>query len=107
MQLPLLKWRIPEPPADNPKAEPAEIDLILVPAVALDLERRRCGHGAGFYDPYIERARGGTRPDGCGPCRAVGVGLIEQREEVVPIEEHDELLDGVIFPDAEAFAQDL
>lgn len=30
--------------------DPTDLDLLLVPAVALDLARRRCGQGMGFYD---------------------------------------------------------
>merc|ERR1719499_322821 len=105
LQLPRSKWGIPEPPVDSPAVEPSDLDLLLVPAVALDLARRRCGHGAGFYDRYIERARAGRRAGG-GRCRTIGVGLAEQLEEAVPEESHDERLDGVVFPDVEAMADD-
>jgi len=54
----------------------------------------------GFYDRYIERMR--ARPDSANPCYTIGIGLNEQREEEIPSEDHDQLLDAVIFPDAEA-----
>mmetsp|Transcript_36019 Transcript_36019/g.84462 ORF Transcript_36019/g.84462 Transcript_36019/m.84462 type:complete len:219 (+) Transcript_36019:86-742(+) len=103
LQLPLSKWKIPEPPAaDETKADPTVLDLLLVPAVALDLARRRCGHGMGFYDRYIARAKG--RPAAARRLQTIGLGLLEQREEEVVTEAHDELLDGVVFPDAAVFA---
>eukprot|EP00933_Yihiella_yeosuensis_P069922 TRINITY_DN7705_c3_g1_i1.p1 TRINITY_DN7705_c3_g1~~TRINITY_DN7705_c3_g1_i1.p1 ORF type:complete len:211 (+),score=39.45 TRINITY_DN7705_c3_g1_i1:86-718(+) len=103
--LPLSKWRIPEPPESSPKADPTELDLLLVPAVALDLARRRCGHGCGFYDRYIQRARNRSEK-GSLKIRTVGIGLSEQCEDEVPLEDHDELLDAVIFPHSEAFASE-
>eukprot|EP00931_Biecheleriopsis_adriatica_P057240 TRINITY_DN33953_c0_g1_i1.p1 TRINITY_DN33953_c0_g1~~TRINITY_DN33953_c0_g1_i1.p1 ORF type:complete len:234 (-),score=56.14 TRINITY_DN33953_c0_g1_i1:14-685(-) len=101
--LPLSKWKIPEPPEHFPRVEPTDLDLLLVPAVALDMARRRCGQGMGFYDRYIQRAR--QRPAGVErlPLRTIGIGLSEQLEEEVPCEAHDELLDGVVFPHCEAF----
>ncbi|CAK9026737.1 unnamed protein product [Durusdinium trenchii] len=104
--LPLSKWKIPEPPETFPRIEATDLDLLLVPAVALDLGRRRCGQGMGFYDRYIQRARRDRPPERL-PLRTIGIGLLEQRQEEVPCEEHDELLDGVIFPDGSAFAPSL
>eukprot|EP00405_Crypthecodinium_cohnii_P016007 CAMPEP_0206461584 /NCGR_PEP_ID=MMETSP0324_2-20121206/25459_1 /ASSEMBLY_ACC=CAM_ASM_000836 /TAXON_ID=2866 /ORGANISM="Crypthecodinium cohnii, Strain Seligo" /LENGTH=201 /DNA_ID=CAMNT_0053933555 /DNA_START=134 /DNA_END=739 /DNA_ORIENTATION=+ len=96
--LPLSKWKIPEPPTDRPMVDPPELDLMVVPAVALNLQRARCGHGAGFYDRYILRAQAGGR------CKTVGIGLTPQLYDDIPEDEHDQRLDGVIFPDTEAFA---
>ncbi|CAL1163159.1 unnamed protein product [Cladocopium goreaui] len=90
--LPLSKWKIPEPPESFPRIEPWDLDLLLVPAVALDLARRRCGQGMGFYDRYIQRARQGAER---GRLRTIGVALTEQLCEEVPSEAHDELLDAV------------
>ncbi|CAE7743635.1 unnamed protein product [Symbiodinium necroappetens] len=102
--LPLSKWKIPEPPEHFPKVEPWDLDLLLVPAVALDLSRRRCGQGMGFYDRYVQRAK--QRPDGSRPLRTIGLGLLQQRQDEVPCESHDELLDAVVFPDCDIFATD-
>eukprot|EP00927_Polykrikos_kofoidii_P023401 TRINITY_DN21590_c0_g1_i1.p1 TRINITY_DN21590_c0_g1~~TRINITY_DN21590_c0_g1_i1.p1 ORF type:complete len:247 (-),score=32.18 TRINITY_DN21590_c0_g1_i1:37-777(-) len=126
--LPLSKWHIPEPPAETPRRlEPGDLDLLLVPAVALDLARRRCGHGMGFYDRYIARARtacaaerasdvaAGTSCAEAGDLtscvarcfHAVGIGLSEQHESEVPSEEHDQLLDGVVFPHEEVWSEEI
>lgn len=95
--LPLSKWGIPEPFFDKPIIEPHNIDLLVVPVVALDLERRRCGHGLGFYDRYIRRARLASSGRNV---HVMGVALLQQLVERVPIEMHDELLDSVVIPDS-------
>lgn len=39
----------------GPHLELAEIDLILIPALAVDMEGHRVGKGRGFYDRALER----------------------------------------------------
>jgi len=48
-------YGIPEPAADRPVCLPAEVDLILVPAVACDLAGYRLGYGGGYYDRLLAR----------------------------------------------------
>lgn len=55
----------PEPRADAPLAADDSIDLVLVPALALDPQGSRLGYGAGYYDRTLARMP-----------RAVRVGLI-------------------------------
>lgn len=66
--------------------------FMLVPGVAFTKDGKRLGHGKGFYDIYIEEMRkSGLRPFLCGfalPCQIV---------EDLPTEEHDILMDKVIF----------
>lgn len=50
---------IPEPPEEAPALAPDEIDLVLVPALAVDARGHRIGSGRGFYDrllPLLTRA---------------------------------------------------
>ncbi len=52
-----------EPPLAAPRAERGEIDLLIVPALAVAADGQRLGYGSGFYDA--------TLPDFCPPAIAV------------------------------------
>lgn len=96
------------------------LSLIFVPSVAFDQERRRLGHGRGFYDRYLQRyssaaSQHGSQMPFLGACEcfpstpplrltyliSVGLGLAPQilpRAENVPVDENDWLVDRVIAP---------
>lgn len=71
-------WRIAEPAHFQP-VDPAELDLAIVPAVALDAAGNRLGHGGGNYDRLLR------------PVDAPHVGLVFdfQVVDAVPTESHD------------------
>ena len=54
-----------EPPPDAAPAERGQIDLLIVPALAVAADGHRLGYGSGFYDA--------TLPDFCPPARALAV----------------------------------
>lgn len=47
-------YGISEPVDCSETAEPGALDLILVPCVAASPDGKRLGHGAGFYDRFLE-----------------------------------------------------
>ncbi len=52
---PLVKsgWGVMEPAASAPEVAGTELDLIIVPALAIDLEGYRIGYGKGCYDRLL------------------------------------------------------
>jgi 5-formyltetrahydrofolate cyclo-ligase len=44
-----------EPSSDAPEAAPGDIDVIVVPALAVDSSGQRIGYGAGYYDRALPR----------------------------------------------------
>jgi 5-formyltetrahydrofolate cyclo-ligase len=73
----------PAPPLED--VAPAELDVVLVPCVAVDADGNRVGFGAGFYDRAF--ARPDTGPDATTPPRrAVLVGVVHDVQLVDRIE---------------------
>lgn len=88
------RFGIDEPAAPHRSVPPSEIDVVLVPCVALDRRGNRLGFGAGFYDRAFART---TDPDATTPPRrAVLVGVV-----------HDVQLVEQIDPDAWDVSMDL
>ena len=70
-----------EPPPTAPRAARAEIDLLVVPALAVASDGHRLGYGSGFYDA--------TLPDFCPPARAVVVVFDFQLLGELPVTSND------------------
>lgn len=49
------KFGIPEPAPDAPELTPQAGDIVIVPALCCDEHGNRLGHGAGYYDRYLEQ----------------------------------------------------
>jgi 5-formyltetrahydrofolate cyclo-ligase len=75
-----------EPPPDAPELRP--IDVIVVPALVLDVRGHRIGYGAGYYDR--------TLPAYAPPARTVGVGYDWELVAEVPDTEGDVTLDALV-----------
>jgi len=86
--LALRGQRFEEPPPDAPAAARCDIDLIVVPALAVALTGHRLGFGVGFYDSML--------PDFCPPAVAVVVAFDFQLLAELPVEPHDVACDFVV-----------
>lgn len=82
------KFHIGEPVGDAVDA--SCLELIIVPAVALDHKRNRLGRGKGFYDRLLSSTDSPT----------IGVVCDFQLVDEVPVEPHDRPLDCVVTSDA-------
>jgi 5,10-methenyltetrahydrofolate synthetase len=67
-------------------------DLIFVPLLAFDKHNNRLGYGGGFYDRVIRKLR-----EEKANIKFIGVGHSKLTLQEVPVEEHDEKLDAVIY----------
>lgn len=69
---------------------PQQLDLIVIPALGYDKERRRIGYGWGCYDRYLARVNE--------DCLKIGVCFDDQLVEALPVEPQDLPVDVVITP---------
>jgi len=70
-----------EPPREAPRAERGQIELLIVPALAVAADGHRLGYGSGFYDA--------TLPDFCPPARAWVVAFDFQLLGELPVTSND------------------
>ncbi len=90
-----LSYGILEPPREAQLVEsnivaPEEIDLLFVPGVAFDLNSRRLGRGAGFYDRYLPQLRRDAF--------IVGIAYEEQLVEKAPADAYDYPVHALVTP---------
>lgn len=69
-------------------ADPAKIDLIVMPGVAFDKQGGRLGYGGGYYDRFLAELP--KRPHMIAPC------FSEQVIDQIPMENHDFRVDGLV-----------
>lgn len=80
-------YQLREPAKEEPAPLPAKLDIMLVPGVAFSLkDGARMGHGAGFYDDFFRRYQ--LQHNGSKPL-LIGLSLVEQIVENIPLEPHD------------------
>jgi len=70
-----------EPPREAERAERGQIELLVVPALAVASDGHRLGYGSGFYDA--------TLPDFCPPARALVVAFDFQLLGELPVTSAD------------------
>lgn len=64
-------------------------EIVIVPAIAFDLQRRRIGYGGGYYDRYLSDCVGFS----------VGLAYSECIAKCLPTDEYDRCADAVICPE--------
>jgi 5-formyltetrahydrofolate cyclo-ligase len=81
------KYGILEPPLlDSNIIDPSDIDIIIVPGSAFDINKNRMGYGAGFYDTFFASVPAES-------CKKVGICFDFQVFNLIPYDEHDIPLD--------------
>jgi 5-formyltetrahydrofolate cyclo-ligase len=82
-----------EPPPSAPEAAPGDLDVIVVPALALDPTGHRIGYGAGVYDRAL--------PLFAPPAVTIGVAFDFQLVAEVPFAAHDVAVEVVVTDERE------
>jgi 5-formyltetrahydrofolate cyclo-ligase len=79
-------WGLREPGPDAARVAPEEIDVVVVPALALGRDGSRLGYGGGYYDAFLPTTR------------ALRVGVVYDAclAGTLPAEPHDARLDAVV-----------
>lgn len=90
---PTGKFNLREPIDGHDVMQSGQLDVLIVPGVAFTLTCERLGHGAGFYDEFLEAY---TRKYHKTPY-LIGLGLREQLVDDLPMEPHDWRLDEVLI----------
>ena len=82
-------WNIPEPIGDE-IASPSQLNIVLVPMLAFDVNGTRVGYGKGYYDRYLKECRK--------DCMKIGLSYFEPVDVIDDRDEFDVPLDLCITP---------
>ena len=88
-QLEVNRWGLEEP-LTGILTSPHDIDIIIVPLLAFDLQGNRVGYGKGYYDKFLATCRA--------DCKRVGLSFFEPVEDISGMEDHDIPLNYCITP---------
>ncbi|NLA99740.1 MAG: 5-formyltetrahydrofolate cyclo-ligase [Methanomicrobiales archaeon] len=80
-------FNVPEPIGHELPARPADIEAVIIPMLAFDLEGNRLGYGAGYYDRFLCRY---PHP------QKIGIAFSCQQIEHIPADENDVKVDCVV-----------
>ena len=83
-------WGIQEPQVGEP-TNAKDIDLVLVPLLAVDKNGHRVGYGKGYYDKFLSL---------CKPtCLKIGLSLFDPIDKIEDVNEQDVALQSCVTPD--------
>ena len=91
-----LEYGIPIPPPSFKSENPAGLDLVIVPSLAIDIFGYRLGYGGGYYDSFIAKYRHKEKR----PLFAAVQFSAFLRNEALPRESHDLKVDLILTEDA-------
>ena len=80
------KYHLREPINLEEKINPADVELMITPGLAFDMNNNRLGYGGGYYDRYLKDLS----------CFKVGICFKEQLIDSLITDENDVLMDIVI-----------
>jgi 5-formyltetrahydrofolate cyclo-ligase len=80
-------FNVPEPIGHELPARPGDIEAVVIPMLAFDIEGNRLGYGAGYYDRFLCRY---PRP------QRIGIAFSCQRAESIPADENDVKMDCIV-----------
>ncbi|UKJ07980.1 5-formyltetrahydrofolate cyclo-ligase [Solitalea lacus] len=78
-------WNIPEPVKGN-LVSPEEIDMVLVPLLAVDKKGYRVGYGKGFYDRFLIECRSDVKTIGLSQFEPIAA-ILDYNEFDIPLDE--------------------
>ncbi len=83
------KWGIPEPEGET--IHPTDLDVVVVPLLAIDQKGHRVGYGKGFYDRFLAQCRADVF--------TIGVGFFPPLTAIAGIDSYDVALDAYVTQD--------
>lgn len=84
------RFDIREPLRSNPELKLEDVDYVFVPGVGFDRKGRRLGRGNGGYDRWLQKLRAVNSK-----VKVWGIAFEFQLTDDVPVEAHDQIMDGV------------
>ena len=88
-QIKTTQWGIPEPQYGE-TVDVRELDLVLVPLLAIDQKGFRVGYGKGFYDRFLSECRS--------DCQFIGLSYFDPVSKIDDVHEADVRLHGCLTP---------
>ena len=94
--LPVTKWNIKQPGDKENREEALDsggLDIILIPGMAFTEDGKRLGRGKGYYDTYLLKTTNIMKKSP----KTIALAFRQQVIDEIPVDEHDFLIDRVMF----------